>query len=109
MMNPIQTTGVAPIPLQGLCEVPGAEGPLQLFVGLIVGLIAVAALLRFGGGLISGIIGGVKGNVSLKVAIGVLVIGLFIAVQFDEIVPWLTQQIGGGGLGDAGLSCMFGG
>jgi asparagine N-glycosylation enzyme membrane subunit Stt3 len=101
-------TMVSPAAAQGLCQVPGAAGPLSLGFGVLVSIIALVAIFKFGGSFLKAITGGGKGNAKLRIGLIVAVVGLFIAVGADSIVPWLMRQLGGGPT-SVNLGCMIGG
>ena len=96
---------------QTLCEVPGGSGVIQLAVGIIVSLVALGAIVKFGAGFLQWLTGSQRAFY-FSVAAGI--IAIFVAANFDAIVPWLFEQVssggsGGGGLGAAGVDCMTGG
>ncbi|HET7322941.1 MAG TPA: hypothetical protein VFJ06_01270 [Halococcus sp.] len=97
-----------PAAAQGLCSIPGAAGPLSLGFGIIVSVIAAVALFKFGGTILKGITGGGRGNAKLRIGAILALIGLFVAVGADSIVPWVMQQLGGSP-GSVDIGCMIGG
>jgi hypothetical protein len=97
-----------PAAAQGLCSIPGAAGPLSLFFGLIVSIIAAAALFKYGGGALKWLTGGGRGNAKLRISLLVATIALFVALGADTILPWFMQQLGGSP-GSVDIGCMIGG
>ena len=97
-----------PAAAQGLCSVPGASGPLSLGFGVLVSIIALVAIFKFGGAFLKAITGGGRGNAKLRLGAILAVVGLFFAVGADSIVPWIMTQLGGGP-GSVDLACMLGG
>ena len=95
---------------QTLCEVPGGSGVIQLAVGIIVSLVALGAIVKFGAGFLQWLTGSQR---AFYFSIAAGIIAIFVAANFDAIVPWLFEQVssggGGGGLGAAGVDCMTGG
>ena len=101
-------TRASPAAAQGLCSVPGASGPLSLGFGVLVSVIALIAIFKFGGSFLKAITGGGRGNAKLRLGAIAAVVGLFFAVGADSIVPWVMTQLGGGP-GSVDLACMMGG
>jgi hypothetical protein len=101
-------TMASPAAAQGLCSVPGASGPLSLGFGVLVSVIALIAIFKFGGSFLKAITGGGRGNAKLRLGAIAAVVGLFFAVGADSIVPWVMTQLGGGP-GSVDLACMMGG
>ena len=101
-------TMASPAAAQGICSVPGAAGPLSLGFGVLVSIIALVAIFKFGGAFLKAITGGGRGNAKLRIGAIFAVVGLFFAVGADSIIPWIMTQLGGGP-GSVDLACMIGG
>lgn len=101
-------TMASPAAAQGICSVPGAGGPLSLGFGVLVSIIALVAIFKFGGAFLKAITGGGRGNAKLRIGAIFAVVGLFFAVGADSIVPWIMTQLGGDP-GSVDLACMIGG
>jgi len=94
---------------QTLCEVPGGSGVIQLAVGIIVSLVAIGAILKFGAGFLQWLTGSQR---AFYFSIAAGVVAIFVAANFDAIIPWLFEQTssgGGGGISGAGVDCLSGG
>jgi hypothetical protein len=101
-------TMAQPAAAQGLCQIPGASGPLSLGFGVLVSIIALVAVFKFGGSFLKALTGGGRGNAKLRLGIIAALVGLFVAVGADSIIPWLMRQLGGGPK-SVNLGCMVGG
>lgn len=101
-------TMAQPAAAQGLCQIPGSSGPLSLGFGVLVSIIALVAVFKFGGSFLKALTGGGRGNAKLRLGIIFAIVGLFVAVGADSIIPWLMRQLGGGPE-SVNLGCMVGG
>jgi hypothetical protein len=101
-------TMAQPAAAQGLCQIPGASGPLSLGFGVLVSIIALIAVFKFGGSFLKALTGGGRGNAKLRLGIIAALVGLFVAVGADSIIPWMMRQLGGGPK-SVNLGCMIGG
>lgn len=94
---------------QTLCDVPGGSGVIQLAVGIIVSLVAIGAIVKFGAGFLQWLTGSQR---AFYFSIAAGIVAIFVAANFDAIIPWLFEQTssgGGGGLSGAGVDCLSGG
>lgn len=94
---------------QTLCEVSGGSGVIQLAVGIIVSLVAIGAIVKFGAGFLQWLTGSQR---AFYFSIAAGVVAIFVAANFNAIILWLFEQVssgGGGGLSGAGVECLSGG
>ena len=108
MAYAVVLTMAQPAAAQGLCQIPGAGGPLSLGFGVLVSIIALVAVFKFGGSFLKALTGGGRGNAKLRLGIIAALVGLFVAVGADSIIPWLMRKLGGGPQ-SVNLGCMVGG
>lgn len=97
--------GVAPMPLQGACSVPGANSALTKLGALIISGIGIAGVVKFGGGFIVGLFTGAGGKLKVLRLVAVGTVAVIVALNFQSLIEYAV----GGGLDQIGLGCMFSG